>query len=128
MMAPVVSISVQSRARRVNRRWKTRQCRSVQSIMGAMLNRRSNMLFSFISAVKVCPLLGPTNDRGDRIKAFSFLFNGLIRSFDDFQLFSPCSVLHGSTKMPAQYRASIKCFGCAQLRQLAEFEMGTVLP
>jgi hypothetical protein len=25
--------------------------------------------------------------------------------------------------MHAQYRASTKCFGCAQLRQLAEFEM-----
>ena len=31
MTAPVVSISVYSSERRVNRRWKTRQCRSVQA-------------------------------------------------------------------------------------------------
>jgi hypothetical protein len=34
MTAPVVSISVYSRARRLRSRWNTRQCRSVQSIMG----------------------------------------------------------------------------------------------
>jgi hypothetical protein len=38
-MAPVVSISVYRSARRVISRWKTRQCRSVQSIMGATEKR-----------------------------------------------------------------------------------------
>jgi hypothetical protein len=52
----------------------------------------------------------------------------LIRPLDYFRLFQPFPVLHGSAKMPAQYRISAECFGCAQLRQLAEFEMGTVLP
>ena len=36
--ASAVTISVYSRARRVSSRWKNRQCRSVQSIMGAMQN------------------------------------------------------------------------------------------
>src|SRR6202047_1677796 len=44
MMAPDVSISVYSRPRRVIRRWKTRQCRSVQSIIGATEN---NQLLDF---------------------------------------------------------------------------------
>jgi hypothetical protein len=74
------------------------------------------------------PLSGPTNDRSDRPKAFSFLFNGLIRSLDYFRLFRPGPVLHGSTKMPVQYRSSTKCFGYAQLHQLVEFEMGLALP
>src|ERR1700761_8441176 len=47
-MAPDVSISVYRRPRRVIRRWKTRQCRSVQSIMGATEKRRSK---SFIALV-----------------------------------------------------------------------------
>jgi len=40
-MAPVVNISVYSRLRRVIRRWNTRQCRSVQSIIGATEKRKS---------------------------------------------------------------------------------------
>jgi hypothetical protein len=76
----------------------------------------------------VQPFSGPTNDRSDRPKAFSFLFNGLIRSLDYFRLFLPGPVLRGSTKMPVQYRSSTKRFGYAQLRQLVEFEMEMALP
>src|SRR5437899_5995083 len=47
-MAPVVSISVYSRVRRVIRRWNTRQCRSVQSIMGATEKRWSKLFISLI--------------------------------------------------------------------------------
>jgi hypothetical protein len=86
-------------------------------------------LFSFNFTTSVGPIdFGPTDNPSVRPKAFSFLFNGLIRPLDYFRLFQPCPVLHGTTKMHAQYRASTKCFGCAQLRQLAEFETGTVPP
>jgi hypothetical protein len=63
-MAPVVSISVYSRARRVIRRWNTRQCRSVQSIMGAMAKRQSLKMpilsdFSGTSCIFLAARLGP---------------------------------------------------------------------
>ena len=65
------------RARRVISRWKTRQCRSVQSIIGATANLLSNILFSlnFVPQVRSQPVSGPTNDLSDRTNVFSFLFN-----------------------------------------------------
>jgi hypothetical protein len=87
------------------------------------------MLFSFYLIISVGPIdFGSTDELKRQCIAFSFLFNGLIRSLDYFRLFQPRPVLHGSAKMLAQYRASAGCFGCAQPRQLAEFEMGTVPP
>lgn len=49
-MAPVVNISVYSRLFRVIRRWNIRQCRSVQSIIGATENSQpvDFILFLFI--------------------------------------------------------------------------------
>jgi hypothetical protein len=42
--APVVTISVYSRALRVSRRWKKRQCRSVQSSIGATQKRQGSSI------------------------------------------------------------------------------------
>jgi hypothetical protein len=56
-----------------------------------------------------CPIDFGRTDSLKRQRQSIFLFNGLIRSLDYFQLFQPCPVLHGSTKMPAQHRASTKC-------------------
>jgi hypothetical protein len=48
----------------------------------------------------------------------------LIQPLDYFRLFQPCPVLHGSTKIPAQYWSVDKVFCQCQLRQIVEFEMG----
>src|SRR5438105_11478205 len=67
MTAPVVSISVYNSARRVISRWNTRQCRSVQSIMGATQNRCDNilMLFRFIISSGIADFLGRQKFRAD---------------------------------------------------------------
>jgi hypothetical protein len=97
--------------------------------MGATEKRWSNMLFSFYLIISVGPIdFGST----DKLKRQCYSIFLSFQWLDPItRLFSLVSTSPGTARQYQNARAVPRRGGmlcCAQLRQLAEFEMGTVPP